>query len=50
MIMIGLGIVIMGSRIVSNFLMMAMKAAKIGQMDIKIIVIRIGKEWSIRWF
>ena len=53
MAMIGLGIDIMGLRIVSNFLTMARKVSKIGRMDIKMTVIRIvrmGKEWPIRWF
>ena len=44
-------IVIIGLRMVSSFLTMAKKVAKRGQMDIKMIVIRMvrmGKEWSIR--
>ena len=44
-------IVLKGLRMVSSFLTMARKVAKIGQMDIKMIVIRMvrmGKEWSMR--
>ena len=52
MVVIGFRLVIMGFRMVRSLLMMARKVAKIGQMDIKMIVIRMvrmGKEWSLRW-
>ena len=42
-LMIVIMIVIMGSRMVSNFLTMA---TKVGYQNIRMV--RIGKEWSIR--
>ena len=51
MVMVRLRIVLMGLRMVCTFLIMARTVFKIGQMDNKMIVIRMvrkGKEWSIR--